>query len=119
EQSDLAKATSLALAIERHWGFGESGLLWDGISAAEVWRAPAEVRGRAEAHLREAQEKALTTLRANLKILESLAKQLLRARDMSGRDIELLEREVTVSREQSSPGETASGGENTCLQGGV
>lgn len=119
EQSDLAKATSLALAIERHWGFGESGLLWDGISAAEVWRAPAEVRGRAEAHLREAQEKALTTLRANLKILESLAKQLLRARDMSGRDIELVEREVTVSREQSSPGETASGRDNTCLQGGV
>jgi len=119
EQSDLAKATSLALAIERHWGFGESGLLWDGISAAEVWRAPAEVRGRAEAHLREAQEKALAILRANLKILESLAKQLLRVRDMSGRDIELVEREITVRKEPSSSAETASVGQNTCLQGGV
>ena len=119
EQSDLAKATSLALAIERHWGFGESGLLWDGISAAEVWRAPAEVRGRAEAHLHEAQEKALATLRANPKILESLAKQLLRVRDMSARDIELLEQGITVSREPSSSIETASGGESTCLQGGV
>lgn len=27
--SDLAQATTLALAIERKWGFGESGLIWD------------------------------------------------------------------------------------------
>jgi AAA+ superfamily predicted ATPase len=116
EQSDLAKATSLALAIERHWGFGDSGLLWDGLSAADIWRAPADIRERAEAHLRAAQDKAEVRLRANRNVLEALADQLLRVRDMSGRDIELLEQDIMASNEAAPSTEVESVGENTGLE---
>lgn len=116
EQSDLAKATSLALAIERHWGFGGSGLLWDGVSAADIWRAPADLRERVEAHLREAQDKALVTIRANRNVLETLAERLLRVRDMSGWDIERLEQDIMASNEDTPSTEAASGGQNTCLE---
>ena len=116
EHSDLAKATSLALAIERHWGFGGSGLLWDGLSAADIWRAPADIRERAEAHLRAAQDEAKVTLRANRNVLEALAERLLRVRDMSWRDIELLEQDIMASNDDVPAIESASDGQNTCLE---
>jgi AAA+ superfamily predicted ATPase len=116
EQSDLAKATSLALAIERHWGFGGSGLLWDGVSAEDVWRAPADVRERVEVHLHEAQDKAEVTLRANRNVLEALAERLLLVRDMSGRDIAAFTEDVF--REKHSRNDRApSEGQPSCVSG--
>jgi len=56
EKSDLAQATSLALAIERQWGFGESGLIWNAATAKETWRVPEDVRHRVERHLLEAEK---------------------------------------------------------------
>src|SRR6056297_2205416 len=73
-QSDLAQATTLALSIERHWGFGDSGLLWDGLLAGDTWRAPADVRERAEEHMRKAEAEALKLIRAQQSILMRLAK---------------------------------------------
>ncbi|WP_057795687.1 AAA family ATPase [Roseovarius atlanticus] len=99
EQSDLAKATSLALAIERQWGFGDSGLLWDGIAAADVWRAPSDVRDRVETHLRRAQDQALDLVDKNKGFLLRLTKTLIQQREIHGEDIEAVKRECTHSPE--------------------
>src|SRR6056297_3397012 len=86
-QSDLAQATTLALSIERHWGFGDSGLLWDGLSAADTWRAPADVRERAEEHMRKAEAGALKLIGAQHSALMRLAEHLLNVREMNNQDI--------------------------------
>ena len=102
-QSDLAQATTLALSIERHWGFGDSGLLWDGLSAADTWRAPADVRERAEEHMRTAEAGALKLIRAQQSTLMRLARQLLRVREMSGQDIEVILQSHPDSDQSSAP----------------
>ncbi|MDD9725957.1 AAA family ATPase [Roseovarius sp. SK2] len=99
EQSDLAKATSLALAIERHWGFGDSGLLWDGIEAADVWRAPAEVRDRVQAHLRRAQDMAFDLVDKNKGFLLRLAETLIQQREIHGEEVEAVAQECTNGTE--------------------
>lgn len=115
-QSDLAQATSLALAVERQWGFGESGLLWDGLSAADIWRAPKDVQEEAEGHLREAQDKALEIVRAQKSCILHLAEQLLRVREMNGADIAACTRE-TLQEEHGFSEHGASEGQPSCVAG--
>lgn len=93
-QSDLAKATSLALAIEGQWGFGESGLLWDGIEASDVWRAPADVRERVERHLQDAQKRALEAVCSNKAFLVRFAERLIQVREIDGQEIDAIEKGV-------------------------
>jgi SpoVK/Ycf46/Vps4 family AAA+-type ATPase len=116
-QSDLAQATTLALSIERRWGFGDSGLLWDGLSAGDTWRVPADVRERAEEHMREAETGALKLIRAQQSALMRLAKQLLRVRDMSGQDIEVILESRTDSDQSSAPVDDVHDLRDTGLQG--
>ncbi|QFT91736.1 ATP-dependent zinc metalloprotease FtsH [Roseovarius sp. THAF9] len=92
EQSDLTKATSLALAIERHWGFGESGLLWDGIATADARPAPADVRERVESHLQDAQQRALEAVCPNKEFRIRLAERLIQVREIDGQEIEAIEK---------------------------
>ncbi|MEB8389260.1 AAA family ATPase [Rhodobacteraceae bacterium KMM 6894] len=87
-RSDLAQATSLALAIERQWGFGESGLVWDAATAEEIWRVPEDVRCRVERHLLNAEKQALSIVSTNREHVINLGDQLLRARELNGQDIE-------------------------------
>ena len=87
-KSDLAQATSLALAIERQWGFGESGLIWDAATAQETWRVPEEVRHRVERHLLDAERKALSLVEIKKADVLALADRLLRDRDLNGDEIE-------------------------------
>tara|TARA_R100000935_G_C2840039_1_gene170445 strand:- start:91 stop:2319 length:2229 start_codon:yes stop_codon:yes gene_type:complete len=89
EKSDLAKATSVAMFIERQWGFGETGLLWDGEAATNIWSVPGYVRRRAEQHLMEAERNALALMKEHKAQLITLAKHLLRVRDMTAHDVEL------------------------------
>jgi hypothetical protein len=96
EHSDLAKATSLALAIERHWGFGDSGLLWDGVSAEDIWRAPADVRERVEVHLRKAEERALELVKLNTAFVLAFSERLIRIREMSCEDIAAVQSEIAA-----------------------
>ena len=115
-QSDLAQATTLALSIERQWAFGESGLLWEGLSAADVWRAPADVREKTERHLHEAQEKALEIVSARKEHILNLAEHLLRVREMNGRDIAAFTEDVF--REKHSRNDRApSEGQPSCVAG--
>ena len=88
KKSDLAQATSLALAMERQWGFGESGLIWDAATADETWRVPEDVRHRVERHLLEAEKKALSIVAINKAHILNLADRLMCARDLDGPDIE-------------------------------
>ncbi|KGM87415.1 ATP-dependent Zn protease [Roseovarius mucosus DSM 17069] len=89
DESDLAKATSIAMSIERQWGFGETGLLWDAKAATDIWSVPGYVRRRAEQHLMEAKRNALALMKEHKAKLITLAKHLLRVRDMTARDVEL------------------------------
>lgn len=87
EQSDLARATGLALAMERQWGLGESGLSWENMSAADLWRAPPELRDRVEAHLSKAEAAALECIEARKPTVLALADQLLEERELHTPDI--------------------------------
>lgn len=86
-ESDLAQATNLALAFERQWGFGESGLIWDSVTSQEMWRLPENERRRVERHLQEASRSALALVTENKALVVELAEHLLRLREMSTRDI--------------------------------
>lgn len=88
KKSDLAQATSLALAIERQWGFGESGLTWDAATAQETWRVPEEVRQRVERHLLDAERTARSLVATRKADILALADRLLRDRDLNREDIE-------------------------------
>ncbi|MGQ3489384.1 AAA family ATPase [Roseovarius pacificus] len=115
-QSDLAQATTLALSIERQWAFGESGLLWEGLSAADVWRAPADVREKTERHLHEAQERALEIVRARKEHILYLAERLLRVREMNEPDIAAFTEDVF--REEHGRNDRApSEGQPSCVSG--
>lgn len=87
-KSDLARATSLALAIERQWGFGESGLVWDAATAEQTWRVPDEVRHRVEQHLLVAEQKALSLITTNKAHVVTLADRLMRDRELNGQDVD-------------------------------
>lgn len=89
EKSDLAQATSVAMYIERQWGFGETGLLWDGEAGTDIWNVPGYVRRRAEQHLTEAQRNAIALMKEHKAQLITLAKHLMQVREMTGHDVEL------------------------------
>lgn len=91
ENSDLAQATSVAMYIERQWGLGETGLLWDGEAATNIWSIPGYVRRRAEQHLMEAERNALALIKEHKAQLIALAKHLLRVREMTAHDLELFQ----------------------------
>jgi len=94
-ESDLAQATNLALAVERQWGFGESGLIWDAVTSQEMWRLPQKERRRVERHLQEASRSALALVTEKKAQLVDLAEHLLHVREMSTRDIMTFAKRIT------------------------
>ncbi len=117
EKSDLAQATSLALAIERQWGFGESGLTWDAATAEETWRVPEDVRHRVERHLLEAEKKALSIVATNKAHVMDLADRLMRARELDGRDIERFMQDADGKKPAMAPAEAGSSVHDANLPG--
>ncbi len=93
-----AQATSLAFAVDRQWGVGESGLIWDAATAEETWRVPEVVRHCVERHLLEAEKKALSIVATNKAHVMNLADRLMRATDLDGRDIERLMQDADARR---------------------
>jgi cell division protease FtsH len=93
-----AQATNLALAIERQWGFGESGLIWDAATAEETWRVPEDVRICVDRHLSEAEKKALSIVATNKAHVMHLVDRLMRARDLSGPDVERVMQDADVKK---------------------
>lgn len=78
ERSDLAKATSVATAIESSYGLGSSGIVWQAAPdhAAERLRFDRPLRDRVQAHLQQAEAEASRILQTNRMLLEDMAKTL-------------------------------------------
>lgn len=76
-ESDLAKATRLATALESSWGLGES-LIWLGpVDGGESrLRNDPGLRARVETHLRNAEARATRILTANWKLLAEMSATL-------------------------------------------
>ena len=80
-ESDLAKATAIALAIHTRYGLGMFGHVWIGDEDRAQLRDPA-CRTRVRQHIDDAEARAVRIVMANRDLLESMARQLMITRDM-------------------------------------
>lgn len=89
--SDLARATQTAAALELSWGLGHE-LIWLGDPEVVLARLRAEplLRARVEARLQAAQARALRIVEANRAVLEEMAAALLRTGLLTGPELEAL-----------------------------
>jgi ATP-dependent Zn protease len=85
EDSDLAKATSLAAAFEVSFGLSD-GLIWRGApkDVDKVLRADPDLRNRVEERLKDAEHQAMAMLDGRKEGLERLAKDLAREGMLDG-----------------------------------
>jgi len=75
--SDLARATTMAVAMEGSWGLGECrSWLGDPETIAARLRLDLPLAARVEDHLRRAEERALAILQAQRPVLEAIAAAL-------------------------------------------
>lgn len=104
-ESDLAKATRLATALEISWGLGES-LIWLGpVDGGESrLRDDPNLRARVETHLRNAEARATRILTANRKLLAEMSATLEATGVLSGPDLAgLLDRVVLEPAASRAP----------------
>jgi cell division protease FtsH len=100
-QSDLARATALATALETSFGLGET-LVWQGpveTCMSQISR-DMDLRRRVEMHLRRAEARALRILRANMGTLEALSATLAASSVVQG---PMLDAHLTRVRPESAP----------------
>lgn len=102
--SDLARATQTAAAMEMSWGLGDD-LVWLGDPETVLARLRIEpfLRARVEAHLREAQARALRIVEANRPVLEEMAAALVRTGLLTGPELERLVAKVALVSEPGPP----------------
>lgn len=104
-ESDLAKATRLATALEISWGLGES-LIWLGpVDGGEGHlRNDRSLRARVETHLRNAEARATRILTANRKLLAEMSATLEATGVLSGPALAaLLDRVVLEAAASRAP----------------
>ncbi|WP_347510764.1 AAA family ATPase [Phaeobacter sp. CAU 1743] len=91
EDSDLASATLLAVAIEASLGLGDH-LVWQGSPQIVLDRLPldGDLRDRVEGHLRRAEARALRIVEAHLPLLEEIASALYRSALLTGPELDAL-----------------------------
>lgn len=111
-QSDLARATLVATALEASFGLGQS-LIWRGTpeDAAQLLAEDAALRDRVAAHLRRAEARALTILKANRPLMIETSKALEGAGILMGDALDALISRVTKESgavDQASPMITAN-----------
>lgn len=107
-ESDLAKATRLATALESSWGLGES-LIWLGpVDGGESrLRNDPGLRARVETHLRNAEARATRILTANRKLLAEMSATLEATGVLSGPAlVALLDRVVREPEDGRAPQDT-------------
>ncbi|MCC5983841.1 MAG: AAA family ATPase, partial [Rhodobacteraceae bacterium] len=95
-ESDLARASLLAVAIEASLGLGDS-LVWEGSPQTILERLAldADLRARVEVHLRRAEARALRIVEAHRPLLEEVAGTLCRSALLTGPALEALLARVT------------------------
>jgi len=113
--SDLARATLTAAAMELSWGLGQD-LIWLGDPEGVLARLRLEpvLRARVEVRLREAQARALRIIEANRALLEEMAAALVRTGLLTGPELEALVAKVVPDAAAGSvsgpaPGQTPPG----------
>ncbi|MDP2582090.1 AAA family ATPase [Shimia thalassica] len=89
EESDLAKATKMALYIETAFGLGSSGLTWRPVSGESVTSllGNKEMSQRVEARLQEALGSAKAIIAEQQTLVETMASQLVLQRELSSGEI--------------------------------
>lgn len=96
EDSDLARATLLAARIELHHGLGDTPIILAEDSARQLRKLverDAALRGRVEARLRGAFERAQELIRDHRDVAEVLAKKLTEKGEMTGAEVrEIIDR---------------------------
>ncbi|WJS85315.1 AAA family ATPase [Paracoccus sp. TOH] len=85
EESDLALATRIAVAIETAYGLGSDGPLWTGETA--IGRLAPALQQRVRARLQHAETRATRILGAQRDQLDAIARDLQRRRHLSGEDL--------------------------------
>lgn len=81
-QSDLARASELALRLELCWGLTDQGIFYHADPEQAMKVATPEVRARANDRLREAMARAARLLRGDRGMLEALAERLVQERTL-------------------------------------
>jgi len=104
--SDLARATTMAVAMEAAWGLGDR-LTWSGDpeTVAARLRLDPPLAARVEAHLRRAEVRALQILQAQRPILEEIATALCDRGLLQGPRLDALMAEVMPETAKPKPGE--------------
>ena len=82
-RSDLARATSLAVAIDTRLGLGVFGPIWTDCSLHAVMRDP-DARQRVRVRLESAEQQASRILQTNRPHFDGMAAALMRERDLTG-----------------------------------
>lgn len=82
-QSDLARATGLAIALELEWGMGDGGLLWHG-SLPLALQAPPWLRAKLDHLLSTAAAQARALIATHRATTQALADALLSERELEG-----------------------------------
>ncbi|WP_176234512.1 AAA family ATPase [Marivita cryptomonadis] len=104
--SDLARATTMAVAMEGSWGLGERrSWLGDPETIAARLRLDPPLAARVEDHLRRAEERALQILQGQRPVLEAIAAALCDRGLLQGAALEELMAEVRPETAQPTRGE--------------
>lgn len=106
--SDLARATTMAIAMEAAWGLGDR-LTWcgDPETIAPRLRLDPPLAARVEDHLRRAEDRALRILEAQRPVLEAIAAALRDKSMLTGPALEELISRVRPETAQPTRGEGA------------
>jgi cell division protease FtsH len=87
--SDLARATSIATALEVSFGLGDSGTLWLATpdQAGEQLRHNPDLRRKVQSHLTLAETAATTIMQRHVLLLKDMANALARNGALQGQDL--------------------------------
>ncbi|MEQ5828862.1 AAA family ATPase [Sulfitobacter sp. NFXS29] len=92
--SDLAQATRLALEMDLNWSFGGADLVWRDASQVDFDRLPIRTQRRLRATLQDAEVAVSSLLEENLHSLKRIAAELISRRELTGRDLDELSRDL-------------------------
>lgn len=112
-ESDIARATAVAAALEISWGLGDT-VVWLATPEAAMGQLRLDplLRARVANHLQLAEAQATRILQVNLSLLNEMAQALVKRKLITGADLEALTSKVvwpTVDDESSSAEQTNMG----------
>lgn len=114
-ESDIARATALAAALEISWGLGDS-MVWLATPEAAMGQLRLDplLRARVANHLQSAEEQATRILQANLSLLKAMAHTLVKRKLITGADLDALTEQVVST---AAGGEDCSAEQTNIVQG--